>query len=279
MSRRMTIALAQLATDETKAQALEKVERYVADASQQGAGLIVLPDLTCLPFFPQYRAESKWMELAEEVPDGPSTQAFCNLAREYGIAIVGSIYEKRRDGVYYDAGIAIDKDGNFLGSQRMMHIPEEPGFNEKYYYKAGNSKYPVFEIDGIKVGIAIGQDLFYPEHHRLLAIHGAELVVGPNAIGAETDPLVLCSQAAAVMNQFYVGVANRTGPDGIHTFIGRSHVASPDGSLLAKADGTDEQLVVQELDFNALSELRRSQNYWLRDRRPETYGDLVLDEV
>ncbi len=279
MGREIRIALAQLATTPTKEEATEKAAQTVSEAAQNGAGLVVLPDLSFLPFFPQYRTDSTWMEWAESVPGGPSTEAVRRMAREHRVAIVASIYEEARPGVYYDAAIAVSESGELLGKQRMMHLPEEPNFNEKFYYRPGDSEYPVFEVAGAKVGIALGQDLFYPEHHRLLALHGAEVVVGPNAIAEETDPLQLCSQAAAVMNHLVVGVANRTGNDGIHTFIGRSHFADPSGVILAEVGDASEQTLIHTVDLTALAATRRTQNYWLRDRRPETYGDLVRGAV
>lgn len=279
MPRSITIALAQLATEPTKAEALDKTRSYVAESAAAGADLVVLPDLSYLQFFPQHRTQSTWMEQAESVPGGPSCEATCELAKEHGVAILASIYEAARAGVYYDAAVGISNQGEVVGIQRMMHIPEEPDFNEKFYYKPGNSDYPVFELAGTHIGVALGQDLFYPEHHRLLAIHGAEVILAPNAIAAETDPLVLCSRAAAVMNHVYVGVANRVGKDGALEFIGRSHFSSPDGSVLSQSEADQEQLVLQELDLDALASTRREQNYWLRDRRPETYSDLTRDLV
>jgi N-carbamoylputrescine amidase len=252
------------------------VQKGVAAAAEQGADIVCLPDLTLLPFFPQFRADASWMKRAETLPDGPSCQALAKIARAHGVALVASVYEMTRDGVYYDAGVAISPEGELVGVQRMMHIPDEPMFNEKFYYRPGNSPYPVFSLAGVRVGIALGQDLFYPEHHRLLALHGAELVLGPNAIAAESDPLVLSSKAAAVMNHLYVGVANRVGQDEALTFIGRSHLIGPTGEELAMADG-DETVLVGRVDLDELARVRRTQNYWLRDRRPETYGDLVVN--
>jgi N-carbamoylputrescine amidase len=279
MPREITIGLAQLASVQSRDEAIAKADDYIGRAAEQGADLVVLPDLSFLPFFPQLRTDATWMERAEKVPGGPSCEAVRELARTHSVAIVASIYERVRDGVYYDAGVAVSETGEVQGAQRMMHIPEEPDFNEKYYYKPGNSEYPVFRLADVRVGIAIGQDLFFPEHHRLLAVHGAELIVGPNAIAAETDPLTLCSQAAAVMNHVFVGVANRTGRDNKLTFVGKSHVAGPDGSILVQAKTADEQIVLHTLDLDTLAEVRRTQNYWLRDRRPETYGDLIRDYV
>jgi N-carbamoylputrescine amidase len=268
------VGLVQMRSQADVETALGTVESRVAAAAEQGADIVCLPDLTLLPFFPQFRTDASWMQRAEPLPDGPSCQALARIARAHGVALIASIYETTRDGVYYDAGVAISSAGELVGVQRMMHIPEEPLFNEKFYYRPGNSPYPVFPLAGVRVGIAVGQDLFYPEHHRLLALHGAELVLGPNAIAAESDPLVLSSRAAAVMNHVYVGVANRAGPDEALTFIGRSHLIGPTGEELAMADG-DETVLVGRVDLDELARVRRTQNYWLRDRRPETYGDLV----
>jgi beta-ureidopropionase len=278
MARVVNIGLAQLSTEAGKEAAFAKVERIASEAAERDVTLLVLPDLSFLPFFPQFRTDASWMEEAEEVPDGPSCRRLGELARANELAIVASVYERARDGVYYDTAVAVSASGEVVGKQRMMHIPEEPDFNEKYYYKPGNSPYPVFELAGARVGVAIGQDLFFPEHHRLLAIHGAELVVVPNAIAADTDPLLLCSQAAAVSNHLFVAVANRIGADNGLTFVGKSHVSSPTGDVVAHADPT-EQLLTHAIDLDELAQVRRTQNYWLRDRRPETYGDLIGDHV
>lgn len=276
MPRELILGIVQMPSPTDIDEACAAVDQQVAAAATQGAEMVCLPDLVLLPFFPQFRADPEWMNRAEPVPDGPSCQALSEIARQYKVGIVTSVYERARDGVYYDAGVAFDASGELRGVQRMMHIPEEPSFNEKFYYRPGNSAYPVFELAGVRIGIAVGQDLFYPEHHRLLALHGAELVLGPNAIAAESDPLVLSSQAAAVMNHMYVAVANRVGRDHELTFIGRSHVIGPQGHELHVA-GSEAAVVVQAIDLDELSRVRRTQNYWLRDRRPETYGDLIAD--
>jgi beta-ureidopropionase len=272
--RTIGIGLVQMRSQADVETALATVEHRAAEAVSQGARIVCLPDLTLHPFFPQFRADARWMQRAEPIPDGPSCRSLADIARKHKVALVASIYEMARDGVYYDTGVAFSPDGELAGRQRMMHIPEEPSFNEKFYYRPGNCNYPVFPLAGVRVGIALGQDLFYPEHHRLLALHGAELVLGPNAIAAESDPLVLASKAAAVMNHLYVGVANRVGDDEDLTFIGHSHLIGPTGVELASADAA-ETVLVEHIDLDELARVRRTQNYWLRDRRPDTYGDLV----
>lgn len=278
MPRTITLALVQSSVPSGVDEALEAVRRSLVKARDGGAGLVLLPDLSLLPFFPQRSADMSAFAFGEAVPGGRSCEALQALARELGIAIGATIYEKACDGVYYDTGVIIDRGGNLRLTQHMMHIPEEPGFHEKYYYKPGITGFPVVEVDGVKIGMAVGQDHFFPETHRMLVLHGAELVLVPNAIAAVTDPLVLSSQASAVMNHLYVAVANRIGRHGIHEFIGRSHIAGPDGNLLAQAPD-EECVVVHTLDLDALALFRRSQNYWLRDRRPDSYGDLVKDVV
>lgn len=274
--RTIGIGLVQMRSQTDVETGLAAVEDRAAEAARLGASIVCLPDLTLHPFFPQFRADASWMQRAESVPDGPSCRSLADIARKHRVALVACVYEKARDGVYYDTGVAFSADGEFAGRQRMMHIPDEPSFNEKFYYRPGNSEYPVFQLAGVCVGIALGQDLFYPEHHRLLALHGAELVLAPNAIAAESDPLVLASQASAVMNHLYVGVANRVGNDEALTFIGRSHLIGPTGVELALA-GAEEIVLVEHIDLDELARVRRTQNYWLRDRRPETYGDLVRE--
>jgi beta-ureidopropionase len=277
MPRPFTIALGQLAAREDKKSTLAAAVDFVRQAGEQGANLIIFAEIGMTKFFPQYRADGTWLEQAERIPGGMTCQAMQEAAAKYKVGVVVSIYESPLDGVYYDSAAVIDTDGTCLGTQRMMHIAEEPLYNEKFYYKPGNTfDYPVFTMAGnIKVGVAICQDQFFPEQLRILALHGAELIAVPTAVSAETDPMMIASQSGAVLNQVFFAIANRVGPEDEMEFIGKSHVFAPDGELAGISKVKGDDLVLVPVDMDYVGEVRRRQNYWLRDRRPETYGDLV----
>jgi beta-ureidopropionase len=275
VTRPFSIALGQMAAEQTKQQTIRKAAELVAEAADQGADLIAFPEIGMTRFFPQFRADSSWFEQAESIPGGATCRALQEVAAARGIAVVVSIYECAMDGVYYDSAAVIGKAGELVGVQRMMHIAEEPLYNEKFYYKPGNSEYPVFHVAGARVGVAICQDQFFPEHIRLLMLHGAELVVVPTAICSETDPMMIASQSGAALNQLFFAGVNRVGTEGEMTFIGKSHVVDPLGNVVKMSQSATDDLVLAQVDLDFVTEVRRRQNYWVRDRRPETYGDLT----
>ncbi len=264
------IALAQISASEDPERNMEKALRMLDEAARREADIIAYPEVGLNIFFPKYRADPKYFELAEQIP-GPTTARLQQKASETGVAVVVSLLEREMEGVYYDSAAVIDNDGALLGVQRMMHIAEEPNYNEKFYYKPGNSDYPVFKTRKARVGVAICQDLFFPEMPRILALKGAEVILVPTAVSAETDPLFIASQAAAALNQVFVGVANRVGREENMTFIGNSHAVNPNGEIIARSQQKSDDLVVADLDIDYLRNIRRTQNYWFRDRRPETY--------
>jgi N-carbamoylputrescine amidase len=271
------IALGQIAAEQTKEATIEKAVGFVNRAADQGADIIVFPEVGMTQFFPQFRADSRWFAESEPIPGGATCNAMQKVASKRRIAIVVSIYECAIEGVYYDSAAVIDKDGQLLGIMRMMHIAEEPLYNEKFYYKPGNSvDYPVFRVGGkVNVGVAICQDQFFPEQIRLLTLHGAEVITVPTAISAESDPMLLASQSGAALNQVFFAGVNRVGNEAEMTFIGKSHVVDPVGNIVAISQTRADDLLVVPIDVDFVGEVRRRQNYWLRDRRPETYGDLV----
>jgi N-carbamoylputrescine amidase len=251
------------------------VIEYLHPTRQFDADVVLFPEIGMTKFFPQFRAHKKWFQEAEKIPGGPTTEALQRAAADTGVAVIASIYECPIDGVYYDSAAVIGKRGELVGVQRMMHIAEEPLYNEKLYYKPGNSNYPMFEVDGAKIGVAICQDQFFPEHIRLLALHGAEIVAVPTAVSRETDPVMIASQSGAALNQLFFAGVNRVGREGDMTFIGRSHVVDPLGNVVKMAETKNDELVIVPIDLDFVRDVRRGQNYWLRDRRPETYGELT----
>lgn len=274
MARPFTIALGQIAAADTKDDTLKKAVEMIEKAGKVGVDLIIFPEVGMTPFFPQQRADPAWFDEAENIPAGVTSRTLSEAAGAAGVAVIASIYECAIPGVYYDSAAVFDKDGSYVGTQRMMHIAEEPYYNEKFYYKPGNSNYPVFDVAGARVGIAICQDQFFPEHLRLLTLHGAELIAVPTAISCETDPMLLASRSGAALNQVFFAGANRVGTEGALTFIGQSHVVDPTGEIVAMAKSKDDELVMSKIDLSDVAKIRQRQNYWLRDRRPETYGEL-----
>lgn len=275
MTRSFTIALGQIAAAETKQETIAKAVAMIEKAGERGADLIVFPEIGMTQFFPQFRADPAWFNEAENIPDGLTSRELSDAARRAGVAVVASIYECAIPGVYYDSAAIFGKDGSFVGIQRMMHVAEEANYNEKFYYKPGNSNYPVFEVAGARVGVAICQDQFFPEHLRLLTLHGAELIVVPTAIACETDPMLLASRSGAALNQVFFAGVNRVGTESELTFIGQSHVVDPVGEVVNMAKTAEDELVLTTIDLSDVAAVRQRQNYWLRDRRPETYGELA----
>ncbi|MCL5959294.1 MAG: acyltransferase [Chloroflexi bacterium] len=277
MARPFSIALGQMVAEETRKASISKAVDFVGRAAGQGADLIIFPEIGMCQFFPQFRADYRWFDDAEPIPGGDTCESMQEAAAKHHIAVVVSIYEVAIEGVYYDSAAVIDRDGKLLGTQRMMHIAEEPLYNEKFYYKPGNTcEYPSFLVGGnVRVGVAICQDAFFPEQIRLLTLHGAELIVVPTAVSCETDPILLASQSGAVLNQVFFATANRAGTEGGLTFTGQSHVADPTGKIVALSEEKGDHVLVVPVDIDLVRDVRRRQNYWLRDRRPETYGDLT----
>jgi N-carbamoylputrescine amidase len=270
----MKVACAQFRHEGDRAASLDKAVDWVARASDQGADLIVFPELAFDFFFPQVRADAKYFDWSEPIP-GPTTERFQAAAAKHGIVTVINVFERAAPGRYYDASPVIDADGTLLGVSRMLHIAEEPGYNEKFYYWPGDTGWPVHNTKAGRVGVAICYDRHYPEHFRALALGGAELVVVPTATStseqAFKDVWELEIQAVAVANQIFVAVANRAGEDGELQFFGESFVAGPTGRVVSRAKPDEEELLVAEIDLGEIEATRRHVPF-LRDMRYDLYG-------
>jgi N-carbamoylputrescine amidase len=254
----------------------------MADAAGAGAELIVFPEMSLDPFFPQYRADQRYFDWGMPVP-GPLTDRFQERAAALGIAVVINVFERAAPGRYYDCSPVFSRDGTYLGKQRMTHILEGPGYNERYYYWAGDSGYPVFDIgasgqEPLRIGVAICYDRHFPEGMRALALAGAEVIVVPTATARlEAQFRAVWEvemQAAAVAHGVFVAVVNRAGVDDSLTFFGRSFAVDPYGRVLARAPEDDVALLLVDLDLDLLEQARRDMPF-LRDRRPETYSPLT----
>ncbi len=272
---RTRLALAQFAAEPTREQSVEKAIEQMRRASEQGAEIICFPEMAFDPFFPQWRCERKFFDLAEPVP-GPTSERFQEAAGRYRLVTVLNLFERAAPGEHYDCSPVIDADGNYLGKSRMMHIAEEPHFNEKFYYWPGNTGYPVYSTKAGRLGLAICYDRHFPEQIRALVVQGAQLILSP-FVGLVSDPLDLYEiemQGASFQNQVFFGVVNRSGRGHTADFAGRSFVTGPSGAVIARGRSMEEDLVIADLDLDLIDHWRAERRF-LRDRRPETY-DILL---
>ena len=277
MARNLRIALAQVAVGPERDDNVAKALGMMADAAGAGAQLIVFPEMSVDPFFPQYRADQRYFDWGVPVP-GPLTDRFQEQAASLGLATVINIFERAAPGRYYDCSPVFDRDGEYLGKQRMTHILEGPGYNERYYYWEGDSGYPVFDVGPARIGVAICYDRHFPEGMRALALGGAEVIVVPTATAAMEAQFRAVweveMQAAAIANGLFVAVANRAGVDDTLTFFGQSFAVDPYGRVLTRAPEDDVALLVVDLDLDLIEQARRDMPF-LRDRRPDTYDALM----
>ncbi len=277
MSNVLRIALAQVAVGPEREENVGRALRLMADAAAAGAQLVVFPEMSVDPFFPQYRAGKRYFDWGTPLP-GPLSDRFQAEASRLGIATVINLFERAAPGRYFDCSPVFDIRGTYLGKQRMTHILEGPGYNERYYYWPGDSGYPVFDIGPAKIGVAICYDRHFPEGMRALALGGAELIVVPTATARLEAQFRAVWEiempAAAVAHGLFVAVTNRAGVDDTLSFFGSSFAVDPYGRVLARAPEDDVALLVVDLDLDLVEEARRDMPF-LRDRRPETYGPLV----
>ena len=248
-------------------------------AKQKGASLICFPEMAFLPFFPRIPADRSFFAFGEPIP-GPTVERFQQRAKQLELVTVINVYERAAPGEYYDTSPVIDADGALLGISRMMHIAELPNYNEKFYYWEGNTGFPVFETRCAKVGIAICYDRHFPEQMRALALKGAEIILVPTATStpALKHIWMIEMQAAAIANQVFMAVVNRVGTEGEMTFFGKSFVTNPQGEIVAQAGEEADELLIVDLDLMLIEETRQILPF-LRDRRPEAYGEIAKYRV
>ena len=269
----MKLALVQ---QETTADISANVARGLDAArrgAEQGAQLVVFPELAFTPFYPQWPARGDIRLLAEPVP-GPTTERFQELARELGIVIVLNVFE-RADEATYDCSPVIDADGSLLGRTRMVHITEYPCFHEQQYYTPSELGAPVYDTRVGRLGVAICYDRHFPEYMRALGLGGAELVVVPQAGVVDEWPdgfFEAEMQTAAFQNGYFVALCNRVGQEERLKFSGESFVCGPDGAMRTRAPKLQDALLIADVD---LSEVHAShaRRVLLKDRRPDLYRE------
>jgi len=254
---------------------------FIEEAAAQGVQIVCMQEVFTTPYFCAEQ-EPRWYEAVEKIPDGPTVKLMQEVAKKHGMVIIVPIYEEEITGVYYNTAAVIDADGKYLGKYRKNHIPHtKPGFWEKYYFKPGNLGYPTFETAFARIGVYICYDRHFPEGARALGLNGAEIVFNPSATVAGLSEYLweLEQPAHAVANGYFVGAINRVGhekPWDIGEFYGKSYFCNPRGKIIAQASRDSDELVVADLDLDQIREVR---NVWqfFRDRRPETYDDLVKE--
>jgi beta-ureidopropionase len=266
-------------TADVKQRMIDKTMPLVEDAGTQGVQVLCLQELFYGPYFCAEQ-KTKWYELTEEIPNGATTRLFMETAKRLGMVIVLPIYEVENTGVYYNTAAVIDADGKYLGKYRKHHIPQvAPGFWEKYYFRPGNTGYPVFQTAAGRIGVYICYDRHFPEGARVLGLNGAEIVFNPSATVAGLSEYLwkLEQPAHAVANGYFVGAINRVGteaPWNIGEFYGQSYFCDPRGRFVAEASRDKTELVVADLDLDLIKEVRDTWQFY-RDRRPETYGAIT----
>lgn len=287
MTRSISVAALQLPLAGTEAENIDAVTDLVSQAAGHGAQIILPPELFSGPYFCKTQEEAHFA-LARPTMEHPSVRAMAKLAKQLGVAIPTSFFE--RDGAhFYNTMAMIDAEGEILGTYRKSHIPDGPGYQEKYYFRPGNTGFKVWDIFGTRIGVGICWDQWYPECARAMALMGAELLFYPTAIGAEPQDTTLDTRhmwrramvGHAVSNCMPVIAANRVGSEDEHglgpqKFYGTSFIANEWGDVVADLNDSETGLLVATFDLDQARAHRASMGFF-RDRRPQLYTRLVED--
>jgi len=249
--------------------------------------VVCTQELFAGPYFCR-RQDPALFDLAEPV-DGPSAQMLSKAAKDNGVVVVGSIFEARGGDVYHNTALVFDADGTRIGLYRKMHIPQDPGFEEKFYFTPGDTGFKAFDTRFGKIGVLVCWDQWYPEAARLTALAGAQVLIYPTAIGWLKDEKAALGSAQhcawetvqrghAVANGCFVAAVNRVGIEGETEFWGQSFVANPYGELIAKAGAEREETLIVPCDLNMQKDFRRIWPFF-RDRRIDAYGDILRRRI
>jgi N-carbamoylputrescine amidase len=282
------VGLVQMSCSPDPAENLAKAIERIREAAGRGAQIVCLQELFRSQYF--CREENcDLFDLAEPIP-GPSTDALTPLARELGVSLIASLFERRAAGLYHNTAAVIDSDGSILGIYRKMHIPDDPLYYEKYYFTPGDTGFSTFDTRFGRIASLVCWDQWYPEGARLAALKGAQIIFYPTAIGwhprekeeygaAQHDAWRTIQRAHAIANGVYVAAVNRVGfegpPDNGLEFWGGSFVCDPFGQVLAEASHDREEILVVECDPRRSEEVRRNWPF-LRDRRIDAYGPITM---
>lgn len=282
---KVKIGIVQMSCSADKQANLQKAIEKVEEAAAKGAQIVCLQELFTSLYFCDVEDYDNF-KLAEPIP-GPSSNALAKVARDLGVVIIASLFEKRTQGLYHNTTAILDADGTYLGKYRKMHIPDDPAYYEKFYFTPGDLGYKVFNTKFARIGVLICWDQWYPEASRITALMGAEILFYPTAIGWATsqdeetnieqyNAWQTIQRSHSVANGLHVVSVNRVGleQDGAMKFWGGSFVANPFGSIIYKASHEKEEVHVEELD---LDKTDRYRTHWpfLRDRRIDSYQQIT----
>jgi len=282
---KVKVGLVQMSCSGDAKSNMEKAIAGIKDAAAKGANIVCLQELFTSLYFCDVEDYENF-KLAETIP-GPSTDVLSAVAKEAGVVVIASLFEKRAQGLYHNTTAVLDADGTYLGKYRKMHIPDDPAYFEKFYFTPGDLGYKIFETKYGRIGVLICWDQWYPEAARLTALMGAEILFYPTAIGWATsqdeatnteqyNAWQTIQRSHAVANGVHVVSVNRVGfeQNGAMKFWGGSFISNPFGSLIVKATHDEEEVIVTELDLSKTDSYR---THWpfLRDRRIDSYGDIV----
>jgi N-carbamoylputrescine amidase len=287
MSEKVTIGLLQRKCSADPEENLAGAIRGIREAAARGAQIVCLEELFRSPYFCREENHDNF-NLAEPIP-GPSTEALGKAAKELGVVVIASLFERRAAGLYHNTAAVLDADGSLLGIYRKMHIPDDPLYYEKFYFTPGDLGFPNFDTRYGRIGVLVCWDQWYPEGARLASLRGANILFYPTAIGwhpseksefgaAQLDAWRTVQRAHAISNGVFVAAVNRTGFEGPASsgieFWGSSFVADPFGQVIAEGSAGKEETLVVECDLRRMEEVRRNWPF-LRDRRVDAYGPLL----
>ncbi len=286
----LKVALVQMRAGEDRAANLAHIRTQLQAASREGAQLVLLQELHNGLYFCQHE-DATHFELAESVP-GPTTDMLSGLASDLQLVVVASLFERRAAGLYHNTAVVLDRDGSIAGRYRKMHIPDDPGYYEKYYFTPGDQGFEPVRTSLGRLGVLVCWDQWYPEAARLMTLGGADILLYPTAIGwdprdrreerqRQLDAWLTVQRAHAVANSIPLLACNRVGlePDpsgqtaGID-FWGSSFVAGPQGEILAQASPDQPEMLLADIDLRRAEQVRRAWPF-LRDRRIDAYADLT----
>jgi len=276
------LALLQYASAKSAGETINYAEGLIRDAAKKGASLICLQELFHADYFCREVNPDRFHD-AIQVP-GPFTERFSSLASELNVVLVLPFFEEEAPGVYYNSAVVINSDGALVGIYRKMHIPEDPGFHEKFYFTPGDIGYQVFNTSVGRIGVLICWDQWFPEAARITSMMDADLLIYPTAIGTLShesntekeefhDAWRTIQRSHAIANGLFVAAVNRVGTEGGTTFWGRSFVSGPMGQILAEA-GEEEEILMADLDFSLKNSQRQIWPFF-RDRRIDSYGPIL----
>ncbi len=287
MTNKIQLALIQEMTPANKAEALEQSILNIKKAARAGANLIILQELHTTPYFCQ-KEDPQYFTLAETIP-GPSSDKLAQVAKELKVVIVASLFEKRAAGIFHNTAIVLEKDGTLLGKYRKMHIPDDPGYYEKFYFTPGDLGFEPIKTSLGNLGVLVCWDQWFPEAARLMALKGAQILIYPTAIGwdltddekeqqRQLQAWVTIQRSHAIANGVFVASCNRTGVEHGQSqsiqFWGNSFICDPQGDILQQASASEGKILLQQIDLERMDTVRQIWPFF-RDRRIDAYKSIL----